>query len=124
MAPPSAPPPGMPPPGAGTFPYGAPPGYPPNYPPGGQYAPVRGTNGLAVASLVCSCVGIIPGIGLLGVILGITFGFIARAQIRRTGGTQDGAGLALAGIIIGFVITAIWAIFLVASIAISHSSTS
>jgi hypothetical protein len=33
--------------------------------------------------------------------LGIVFGFIARSQIRQTG--EQGDGLALAGIIVGFI---------------------
>lgn len=57
-----------------------------------------GTNGLAIASLVLSLIGFFCG---LGSIIGIVLGFIARGQIRKTG--QGGAGLALAGIIIGFV---------------------
>lgn len=51
-----------------------------------------GTNVLAVLGLVFSF--------FIG-ILGIVFGHIARAQIRRTG--EGGAGLALAGLIIGYV---------------------
>jgi len=35
-------------------------------------------------------------------VLGIIFGFVARSQIRRSGGTQSGDGLAIAGIIVGF----------------------
>jgi Domain of unknown function (DUF4190) len=62
--------------------------------------PVRHTNGLAVASLVCSCVG--PIILFLPCILGVIFGFVSRSQIRRSNGTQTGGGMALAGIIVGF----------------------
>ncbi len=58
------------------------------YPPGRQ----PGTNGFAIASLVCAFV-CSP--------LGIVFGFVARGQIRRTG--QGGDGLALAGIILSIV---------------------
>ncbi len=66
----------------------------------GGPSPSVKNNGLAVASLICSCVGLL--FALLG-ILGIIFGFIARSQIRRSQGAQKGDGLALAGIIIGFV---------------------
>ena len=66
----------------------------------GGPSPSVKNNGLAVASLICSCVGLL--FALLG-ILGIVFGFIARSQIRRSQGAQKGDGLALAGIIIGFV---------------------
>jgi hypothetical protein len=59
------------------------------------------TNGLAIASLVCSLAGwFCFGVGF---ILGIVFGLIARNQIRNSNGTQTGDGLALAGIILGAV---------------------
>ncbi len=35
--------------------------------------------------------------------LGVVFGFVARGQIKRTG--EGGAGLALAGIIVGAIVT-------------------
>lgn len=74
-----------------------PPPPPPNYgPPGTPASP--GTNGLAIASLVLSLLGLFCGIGS---IVGIILGFVARSQIQRTG--QGGSGMALAGIIIGFV---------------------
>jgi hypothetical protein len=76
----------------------------------GQPAPYgvpakRKTNGLAIASLVCSCAGIF----LLGIpaVLGIIFGFVARGQIRGSQGAQGGGGLALAGIIVGFGVVAL-----------------
>jgi hypothetical protein len=55
--------------------------------------PQATTNGLAIASLVTSLVGV----GVVGVILG----HIALAQIKRLG--QAGRGMALAGVIIGYV---------------------
>jgi len=115
-------------------PGGGPPAYPgaggpaSAYPPYGYGqqmpygAPVtKKTNGLAIASLVCSCAGIlffgVPGI------VGIVFGFVARSQIRRSNGAQGGAGLALAGIIVGFA----WIVILtliIAVAAINSSNTS
>ncbi|MFZ0832561.1 MAG: DUF4190 domain-containing protein, partial [Mycobacterium sp.] len=50
------------------------------------------TNGLAIASLILAFV--VP-------LLAIIFGHIARSQIRRTG--EQGDGLALAGLIIGYI---------------------
>ncbi len=77
---------------AGAPPFGAAPvwGYP---------VPSPSTNGLAIASLILSIVTLVG----LGSILGIVFGFVSRGQIKRSNGAQKGAGLALAGIIIGFV---------------------
>jgi Domain of unknown function (DUF4190) len=97
---------------------------PPNYPPRGGYGylpdqggygyqPVAGTNGMAIASFVCSLVGYSCGVGL---ILGVIFGFVALSQIKRSG--QNGRGMAIAGIIIGAVpIVIILGILIVAAIA-------
>jgi hypothetical protein len=56
---------------------------------------------------VCSILGFCCGVG--GV-LGVIFGFVARGQIKRSGGAQKGSGLALAGIIVGFVFIVLAAI--------------
>ncbi|MCV7445172.1 DUF4190 domain-containing protein [Mycobacterium paraense] len=105
--PPSYPPPppggyGYPPPPAGGYGYPPPPGYPPPQ--------MVGTNGFAVASLVCSLFGWVCM--FIGAFLGIIFGFVALSQIRRTG--QKGRGMAIAGIVIGAVVLvagiAIWTI--------------
>ncbi len=99
--------------GYGQGGYGQPgfgaPGYSQPYP-GGGFSPYPATpknNGLAIASLVCSILGLCCGVG--GV-LGVIFGFVARGQIRRSGGAQQGSGLALAGIIVGFVVIALAAV--------------
>jgi hypothetical protein len=72
--------------------------------------PRRKTNGLAIGSLVCSCAGVF----LIGIpaVVGIILGFVARAQIRQSNGAQGGAGLALAGIIVGFAVVALIVIVL------------
>jgi hypothetical protein len=93
-------------------------GYPQALPPYG-YAPVGGTNGLAIASLVCSLFFWVWGVGA---ILAIIFGFIARSQIRRSGDTQQGGGLALAGIIIGFAGIVIGIGLIVALVVASSNS--
>lgn len=71
----------------------------PTYPPPG-YAPVqqsRGTNGLAIASMVLG----ILWIWGLGALLALIFGLISRKQIRESG--QGGNGMAVAGIVLGIV---------------------
>jgi hypothetical protein len=76
-------------------------GYPipvPNYPP-----PARPTNGMAIGSLVCA----LMGISLPAVIMGS----IARAQIREK--NEAGDGLAVAGLVVGWVGTALWTLFFV-----------
>ncbi len=60
--------------------------------------PVAKTNGLAMASLAC---GVAPFLfGPVTAIPAIVFGHVARHQIKRTG--EQGAGLALAGLILGW----------------------
>ncbi|MFO7165270.1 MAG: DUF4190 domain-containing protein [Mycolicibacterium hassiacum] len=81
-----APPPAYPPPA-----YPAP-GYPqPGY---GPYPPPTPTNGLAIASLVCSMLGLICG--CVFSVPGIVLGLIALNQTKTSGG--EGRGLAIAGI--------------------------
>ena len=46
-------------------------------------------------------------------VLGIIFGFVGRSQIRRSGGTQKGMGMAIAGIIIGVVLIVAAVLFVV-----------
>jgi hypothetical protein len=74
------------------------------------------TNGLAIASLICSCAGLF----FLPVIPGIVLGFVARSQIRQSQGTQRGDGLAIAGIIIGFG----WVVLFALGIAIDAANNS
>ncbi|MCV7168723.1 peptidylprolyl isomerase [Mycobacterium manitobense] len=57
---------------------------------------------MAIAALVCA---------FLFAPLGIIFGHISLAQIKRTG--EDGRGLALTGLIVGYVATALSIVFLV-----------
>ncbi|HEY5384520.1 MAG TPA: DUF4190 domain-containing protein, partial [Acidimicrobiales bacterium] len=82
---------------------------------------VQTTNGSAIASLVLSILGLF-GIGSL---LGIIFGYRARREIRAAGGYQSGDGLALAGIIIGYVTLVIFVLVLalwIAAFATIHSA--
>ena len=94
----SEPPP--PPPGAPGGPGAQPwPGY--AYPPPPAQA---GTNGFAIASLVLGLIAAFP--------LGIIFGIVALAQIKRSG--QQGKGLAIAGI----VLSVVWLILIVAGVGL------
>jgi hypothetical protein len=53
---------------------------------------------------------------------GLVVGIVARKQIRRTG--EDGDGLALAGIIVGGIFTAFFALIIVGMIATFSAATS
>ncbi len=72
------------------------------------------TNGLAIASMVC---GIIGGFFCVLWIPAIVMGFVALNQIKATGNRQTGRGMALAGIILGFI----WAVLAVVYIVIIFS---
>jgi len=83
------------------------------------YAPAVPTNGFAIAALICSLVG---GCGV-GSILGIVFGYIARGQIAERG--ERGSGMALAGIIIGWIGIAfgvLWVLILIIAAASASGS--
>ncbi|WP_326562421.1 DUF4190 domain-containing protein [Micromonospora sp. NBC_01796] len=96
--------------------YQTPPGYPAAtgypaqaYPPGYGFPAAPPQNGMAVASLVVSIVGVLGlcGYGLGGYlgIVGAILGHVAKRQIRERG--ESGGGMATAGIIIGWITTAI-----------------
>jgi uncharacterized membrane protein len=84
----------------------------------------RRTNGLAVASFVCSAVGIVPFFFGVTCVVGIVLGFVALSQVKKTGGAQEGRGLALAGVIVGFALIAIFALLVIGLGVSSSSSTS
>jgi hypothetical protein len=75
------------------------------------------TNGFSIASLV---LGIVWVFGI-GAILAVIFGFVARKQIRESGGRQGGSGMALAGIILGFVGIAGLILWIVVIVAVANN---
>jgi hypothetical protein len=99
-------PPEPPPPGAG---YGY--GYGQPYGP-----PVAATNGKATASLVTGIASLVLswccGLGLVGLVA-IVLGAKARKEIQASGGTQQGDGLALGGIVTGAIAAVLGLLFLV-----------
>jgi hypothetical protein len=100
---------GAPPPGASPPP-------PPGAPPPSQWegaAPVARptTSGLAVASLVT---GLFFWCFLIPGIVAIVLGFLALEQIADAGGRIKGRGMAIAGIVLGYVGLAIAAVALLA----------
>jgi hypothetical protein len=82
---------------------------------------VAKTNGLALASLACGLAQFAFGPPVA--IPAIVFGHVARRQIKRTG--EQGAGLALAGLMLGWA-TVILAMVLIVGLAMSagmHGTT-
>ena len=59
----------------------------------------RSTNGLAVASMVLGIVWL----WWIGSILALVFGYVSKSQINASGGVQGGKGMAIAGIVLGWV---------------------
>ena len=84
--------------------HGYPIGYSAGYPTG--YPPPQATNSLAIASLVC---------GFLFAPLGILFGHISLSQIKKTG--EEGRGLAIAGLVISYLVVVFTALAVVVSLA-------
>jgi hypothetical protein len=77
-------------------------------------SPVARTNGFAIASLACGF-----GQFLIGplAIFAIVFGYVARKQIKRTG--EQGAGLALAGLVLGWSAVIIGVLFVAAAVVVT-----
>jgi hypothetical protein len=94
---------------------------PPGTPPGGGWAgePYQPqgkgeTNGLAITSLVLGIAGFfvtfLCGVGIIAWILALVFGYRAKSQIDETGGQQQGRGMAVAGIVLGWIGTGLFAL--------------
>jgi hypothetical protein len=81
----------------------------------GAYAAGTETNGLAIASLVCSLVGI-TACGVPAIV-GVILGHVARKQIRASGGRQTGEGLALAGLIVGYLLISLVMLVILVAVA-------
>lgn len=89
---------------------------------GGSFGPVTATNSMAIAALICGVLQLFFWFftGIPAIILG----HIARRQIRATG--EQGAGMALAGMILGYVglvFAVLFAIAFVLIVAFAAHST-
>jgi Domain of unknown function (DUF4190) len=92
---------------------GYPPVWPPGYPPASPPRVVLGTNGLAVTSLVLG----ILWIYWVGSILALVFGYVALVQIRER--NESGRGMAIAGIVLGWIGVGIGLLALVIALIVS-----
>ena len=98
--------------------WGAPPaGYGYAYGPGGPAwgpPPLPSVNGMAIASLVLGIIGVIPCFwnGLFAIIA-LVLGIIAVRKINAGTAAPDGRGMAIAGIVLGGIGTAITLLLLV-----------
>ncbi|WP_374603727.1 DUF4190 domain-containing protein [Arenimonas sp.] len=66
----------------------------------------RQTSALAITSLVCGLLGwtFLP---LLGSLVAIITGHMARSEIRQSNGQLEGDGLAIAGLVLGWITIAL-----------------
>jgi len=84
-----------------------------------EVAPVATTNGFAIASLVCGIAQFM--FGPLATIPAIVFGHMARGQIKRTG--EQGAGLALVGLILGWGAVILGIVLITVGLALANKMT-
>jgi len=80
-----------------------------------QAAPVAKTNALAVASLACGLAQFM--VGPLLTIPAIVLGHVARRQMKRTG--EQGAGLALAGLALGWAAVILGIVAIVVALVVA-----
>ena len=93
----------------------APPQYGGGYPQQPVYVVQNSTNGMAIASLVLG----ILWLWWLGSILALIFGYIGKNQIDRSGGQQSGRGMAIAGIVLGWIGIAMLVLIIIFAVAVS-----
>ncbi len=75
------------------------------------------TPGKATAALVLGILGLVL-IPIIPSILAIVFGNNAKREIDGSGGSLGGRGLATTGVVLGWIALAIWAVFLIAVVAL------
>ena len=78
---------------------------------------VAKTNGMAIASMVLGIVWVY----WIGSILAIIFGIIAKRQIDESNGAQTGRGMAIAGIVLGWIGVATLVGFLLLVVIVSSA---
>lgn len=108
-----------------SYPSAPPPPHDPASVPGyggyGGYPMPAPTNGKATAALITGITTLVLswccGFGVLGLVA-VVLGVKGRSEIRRSGGTQAGDGIALAGIVTGTIALVVGLLVLVAVIGL------
>lgn len=97
------------------------------YPPGSYMpypaylaGPPARTDGMAIASLILGIAGVMGCFVVIPSILAIIFGHVSLGRIKRTG--ARGRGMALAGLILGYIFIAFGAVYIVVVVVIANSS--
>lgn len=87
------------------------------YPPAYAAPAPQSTNGFAIASLVLG----ILWLYWIGSILALIFGYVGKNQIDNSGGRQGGRGLAIAGIVLGWIGVAVLLLLIVVGVGVGFS---
>lgn len=90
---------------------------------GGAYTMAPPTSGLAITSLVCGILGLIACF-IITAIPAVVCGHMAMSQIKNSNGMTSGKGMAIAGLIMGYLVVAItlvWLLMFVGMVAFSPS---
>jgi hypothetical protein len=90
-------------------------------PPAQQYpgwVPPPRTPGQAYAAMILGIIGLFPICPVILSVIALILGFTAKNEIDRSGGQLGGSGIALTGIILGGVGTALYVLFFLAVLAI------
>ena len=78
---------------------------------------------MAIAALVCGILGILGGVPS---ILALVFGYVSRRQIDESRGLSGGRGLAISGIVLGWIGLALLVLsilLIVLAVAATHRSS-
>ncbi len=76
------------------------------------------TNGFAIASLVLG----ILWLYWVGSVLALVFGYVALGSIKRSGDTEKGKGLAIAGVVLGWIGVATLLIVIFFAVVVANES--
>lgn len=80
----------------------------------GYRAPVIGNHPLAIAAVVLGALGVIPGLGIGAVV----FGHLALRALQSPEERRGGQGMAIAGLVLGYVFTVLWLLGGLAALAL------
>lgn len=81
----------------------------------GKAVPVAPTSGLAVAALVCGAAGLLTFVSCIPAII---LGHMALAQIRKTRPEPEGKGMAIAGLVLGYLMLVATALIITVMVTI------
>lgn len=87
-----------------------------NQPSSPTYSTEPPTNTMAVISMIAGILGLTV-VPVLGSIVALVVGYMARKEIRESNGSQGGDGIAVAGIVMGWISVGLAVLTCIAAIA-------